>query len=205
MPIQSRPGCPSTPANNDSPAFTQGLPGKSPSSTQFRSLALSALLVLLALYGSPASASELLIHCALEGRGHYVYEPETNIDWFRWRGELSRCATPEGAVSPEQGNFEGHGFVDGNAALTGAGELTLRWSDGQTSQLSFAMAGLPALLVMSGTVSSGLYEGYALTMEFHCKLQDTLKCFQLGSSSWEFFGKLDLSGGPAQAPGAAPR
>lgn len=159
----------------------------------FHSFAFPVVLCLLSLWAVPAQASGLLLHCALEGHGAYVYHLDTNIDDFEWSGVVHSCASPAGAVTPERGLFRGHGHIDGNAAFTGAGELTLLWINGQTSTLSFTMAGLPELLVMSGTVSSGLYEGQALTMEFHCKLKDTQRCFELGSSTWEFLGTLELS------------
>jgi hypothetical protein len=153
--------------------------------------ALVMLIALPALSSPPARAGHVLITCALDGDGAYGFDAQTNIDSYQWRGEIDRCTSALGAVSPEQGTFTGSGFV-ATVGASGTGTMTITWANNERSVLEFTMTGIPELLGMTGRVTSGLYVGETMTMELDCKLKDTGACFAPGASTWSFLGTVEF-------------
>jgi hypothetical protein len=150
------------------------------------------VVVAMGLVGGFAHANPVAdVTCGLDGDGSYVYEDSSQTDFYTWSGEVDGCRSATGSSVPESAAFDGDGIVvstDGR----GPASLALTWKDGSTSAIEGTLTGVPELLVLAGTVTGGRYAGQDAVIELHCKLKDTVSCFQTGSSAWAFLGNVRI-------------
>jgi hypothetical protein len=158
-----------------------------------KSVLLAGIVTAVAIL-APTGASAATGACALGGTAHVSPGLTTKARSFKFTfgGSLNAC---QGGGTAKSGTLSASGTGTGTCAhTTGAGSALVSWNNGKTSAIKFTFSGVGNVVLVQGTITSGLFAGQKATapIAFTSASPSLAACASTGITALKFSGAAIL-------------